>query len=338
MNDLVHQANNKEPFLEQVEPLITTVLNTTKSKNTKIAYRTALSDFLAWFHESSFSDLNPAAINGYIQFLRDVDKSRSTINQRLSAIKKLAKQLSANGLIEPIVAWGISQIESEPIRGQNIGVWLTAAQAQALILLPIRRLEDPKGRIGSLRSLRDQAIIACFIGAGLRRSEVANLTFEHIQQRDGRWAIVNLEGKGGRIRSIGIPLFIYEAIERWAIAAGLNLESDEKIFKAIKKGKYGELAGSITAGGPKPYITDGGLTPQAVYKIIKFYAAHLGIDIAVHDLRRTAANLMLRSGADIRQIQQLRGHKSITTTERYLAPMISVENSAADFIHISLNL
>ena len=338
MTLLVPKTNDKERMLELIEPLIVTTLNTVKSKNTKIAYRTALSDFLSWHSQSNFNEMNAAAVNGYVQELIDADKARSTINQKLAAIKKLSKQLQANGLIDPVIAWGISQIEGQPVRGQEIGVWLTAAQSQKLILMPIRLANDPESGIGRLRGLRDQAIIASFLGAGLRRSEVANLTFKHIQQREGRWAIVNLKGKGDRIRTIGIPLFVHESIGRWAKAAGLDFHTNEKIFKAIKKGKFGNLAGSVTAGGPKPYKSDGALSPQAVYKIIKFYAAQLGIDIAVHDLRRTAANLMFRSGADIRQIQQLLGHESITTTEKYLAPMISVKESAADFIDITLDL
>jgi site-specific recombinase XerD len=338
MTQLIPQTNDKERLLELIEPLIVMTLNATKSKNTKIAYRTALTDFLAWHSESAFSEMNAAAVNGYVQALIDADKARSTINQRLAAIKKLAKQLHANGIIEPIAAWGISQIEGQPIRGNEIGVWLSAPEAQKLILMPLRLANDEESNIGRLRGLRDQAIIATFLGAGLRRSEVAGLTFKHIQQREGRWAIVNLKGKGGRIRTIGIPVFVFESIERWAEAAGLTLQSDEKIFKAIKKGKYGELTGSLEAGGPKAYKSDGALTPQAVYKIIKFYALQLGIDIAVHDLRRTSANLMLRAGAEIRQIQQLLGHESIVTTERYLAPMISVKESAADFIDITLDL
>lgn len=335
MSNLIPQTNDKDELLATIEPLIVTTLNSVNSKNTKIAYRTALTDFLVWYNENAFTALNAAAVNAYIQSLTEQDKARSTINQKLAAIKKLAKQLHVNDLLKPEIAWGISQIEGKPIRGQEIGTWLTAAQSQKLILLPIRLMNDEESSIGRLRAYRDQAIIATFLGAGLRRSEVANLTSGHIQQREGRWAIVNLKGKGGRIRSIGIPLFVYEAQKRWTEAAGLDLESCGKIFRAIKKGKYGELAGTITATS---YKTDGGLSPQAVYKIIKFYADQLGIDLDVHDLRRTSANLMLRAGASIRQIQQLLGHQSIQTTEQYLAPMISVRESAADFIDIRLDL
>jgi site-specific recombinase XerD len=60
--------------------------------------------------------------------------------------------------------------------------------------------------------------------------------------------------------------------------------------------------------------------------------------LAAHDLRRTAAALALKGGADLRQIQQMLGHASITTTERYLEPMRSLQVTAGDFIQIELAL
>ena len=68
--------------------------------------------------------------------------------------------------------------------------------------------------------MRDQAILAVMVGTGLRRFEVAELTWEHVQQRDGRWAIINLVGKRGRVRSIGIPPWVKVALDSWVQASG----------------------------------------------------------------------------------------------------------------------
>ena len=106
-----------------------------------------------------------------------------------------------------------------------------------------------------------------------------------------------------------------------------------RIFLAINKG--GELSGRVkTKGGTQ---TDGNLTPQAIYRILKGYAKQAGLgNIAAHDLRRTAAALALRGGADLRQIQQMLGHASILTTERYLEPIRSLQETAGDFIQLEL--
>lgn len=69
-------------------------------------------------------------------------------------------------------------------------------QAQALLNAP---------DITTTKGLRDRAIIAVLLGCGLRRSEVAALTLKHIQQRDGRWCIVDLVGKHGRVRTVPMP-------------------------------------------------------------------------------------------------------------------------------------
>ena len=74
-----------------------------------------------------------------------------------------------------------------------MGNWLSALQAQTLLNAP---------DITTLKGLRDRAILAVLLGCGLRRSEAANLTFTHLQQRDGRWCIVDLVGKHGRVPKV----------------------------------------------------------------------------------------------------------------------------------------
>ena len=71
------------------------------------------------------------------------------------------------------------------VKGVRLGSWLSLRQAQSLLNAP---------DIATLKGLRDRAIIALLLGCSLRRSEVAALTMEHIQQRDGRWCIVDLFG------------------------------------------------------------------------------------------------------------------------------------------------
>ena len=77
--------------------------------------------------------------------------------------------------------------------GVRAGNWLSLKQAQTLLNAP---------DITTTKGLRDRAIIAVLLGCALRRSEVAALTMNHVQQRDGRWCIVDLYGKHGRVRTI----------------------------------------------------------------------------------------------------------------------------------------
>jgi site-specific recombinase XerC len=134
----------------------------------------------------------------------------SSIIIRLLAIRKLAAEAADNGLIAPELAAGIARVKSAKSVGVRTGNWLSVRQAQNLLNAPDTT---------TLKGLRDRAILAVLLGCGLRRSEVAALTFAHIQQRDGRWCIVDLVGKHGRIRTTPMPNWVKVAIDAWTEAA-----------------------------------------------------------------------------------------------------------------------
>ena len=314
--------------------IIDLVTQSVDSPHSKRAYSRALIDFLDWFERNGRPGFTKATINAYREEMLQSGKSRSSINQALSAIRKLAVEAADNGLVPPTLAYGVERVRGVKQEGVRAGNWLTSEQAQMLINTPIVRWR--REEITLLKAIRDQAILATMVGTGLRRAEVASLAWEQIQQRDGRWAIINLVGKRGRVRSVGIPPWVKVALDSWANASGA---ANGRIFLALNKD--GQLAGSVkTKGG---YRTDGNLTPQAIYNVVKEHVLAAGLTdqtdkptLAAHDLRRTAAALALKGGADLRQIQQMLGHASITTTEKYLEPMRSLQVTAGDFIQIEL--
>jgi site-specific recombinase XerD len=316
--------------------IIDLVTQSVDSPHSKRAYSRALIDFLDWYEANGRPGFTKATINAYRETMLQAGKSRSSINQALSAIRKLATEAADNGLVPPTLAYGVERVKGVKQEGVRAGNWLTATEAEQLINTPVYRWQ--REEIPLLKAVRDQAVLAVMIGTGLRRAEVASLTWEMVQQRDGRWAIIDLVGKRGRVRSVGIPPWVKIALDRWAEAIVVY---QGRIFHALNKD--GSLAGSVrTKGGS---YTDGHLTPQAIYNVVKEHVLAAGYinrkgdaAIAAHDLRRTAAALALKGGADLRQIQQMLGHASITTTERYLEPMRSLQVTAGDFIQIELAL
>ncbi len=126
-----------------------------------------------------------------------------SINVRITAIRKLAVEAADNGLLAPELASGITRIKGVASKGVRLGNWLTVRQAQALLNAPDATTN---------KGLRDRAILAVLLGCGLRRSEVAALAVGHIQMRDGRWCIVDLLGKHGRVRTIPMPTWVKVAI------------------------------------------------------------------------------------------------------------------------------
>ena len=278
--------------------LVQMVLDGLTSEHSKRAYRRALYDFLDWHSTQGRPPLSKALIQRYKAQLQAQGMGAASINQRLSAIRKLATEAADNGAISELAANGIARVAGIRQEGTRAGNWLTLKQAQALLNAPDVR---------TLKGLRDRAIIAVLLGCGLRRTEAAGLTWEHIQQREGRWIIVDLVGKRGKVRSVPMPAWCKAALDAWAVAAGLSLGGlalhTGRVFRSMNKGGY---------------IDGVALTSQAIYEVVIEYLEPLGLSAAPHDLRRTFAKLARAGGADLEQIQLSLGHASIETTQRYL--------------------
>src|SRR5262249_6587973 len=147
-----------------------------------------------------------AAVHGWRSALEREGYAPSTINQKLAAVRKLAREAAANGLLDAEMTAGIKQVRGAKQSGLRSGNWLTRRQAQALLHAPAA---------DTLKGKRDRAALALMVGCGLRRSEAVTLTFEDIQLRDARWVIVDLRGKHGRIRTVPVPVWVKQAVDVW---------------------------------------------------------------------------------------------------------------------------
>lgn len=290
-------------------PVIALVTDGLTSAHSRRAYRHALEGFAAWYDEAGRPGLSKATINHYRAHLIDRGLSSASVNQALSAVRKLAAEAADNGLMDGATAEAIGRVKGVKQAGRRAGNWLTKDDAQALLNTP---------NVTTMKGLRDRAMLAVMVGAGLRRSEVAGLTFERIQQRDGRWVIVDLVGKGGRVRSVPIPSWAKAAIDAWGAAAGL---AEGRIFRSVNRG--GRVDGDS-------------MTPQAIYNAVAEYATAAGLGVAAHDLRRTFAKLAHKGGAALEQIQLTLGHSSIQTTERYLGVDQDLSSAPCDVLGLSL--
>jgi hypothetical protein len=162
----------------QWEKLKSLVLDSVSSPITKRVYNMALEEFYGWFQQAPRPGFTKATVSAWRVSLEARGLGSSSIIIKMSAIRKLAGEAVDNGLLAPELAQGISRVKSVKSTGIRVGNWLSQRQAQALLSAP---------DISMVRGLRDRAILAVLLGCGLRRSEVAALTFAHVQQRDGRW-------------------------------------------------------------------------------------------------------------------------------------------------------
>ena len=176
--------------------------------------------------------------------------------------------------------------------GTRLGNWLTREQAKELLAVPDR---------SKLKGKRDYVIIALLVGCALRRQELASLKIEDIQLREGRWVIIDLRGKGGRIRTVAVPIWVKQGIDAWIAAAEID---KGRLLRPLSKS--GKMVGDE-------------LGDWAIWSVVEQSSKQIGIEhFGAHDLRRTCAKLCRKNGGDLEQIKFLLGHSSIQTTERYL--------------------
>lgn len=299
------------------DAIVKLVLDGLTSENSRRAYERALIDFLTWYADKGKPGLNKATVQDYKVKLQGDGLAPSSINLKLCAVRKLAAEAADNGLIEEARANGIGKVKGVKSAGTRAGNWLTRDQAQRLLGLP---------DTGTLKGLRDRAILAVMLGCGLRRSEVASLTYARIAQRDGRWVIVDLVGKGNRTRTVPMPSWAKQALDAWTAAAGaaegnlLPADSD-RVFRSLRRG--GHMDGDT-------------MTDQAVADVVRSYGAQMGVKLAAHDVRRTFAKLAHKADGRLDQIQLTLGHASIKTTERYLGIEQDLTDAPCDRLGLRL--
>jgi site-specific recombinase XerD len=307
-NDLVPVS--LKPDLDRIKSL---VLDSVRSPHSRRAYDKSLSDFLAWYAvEGNGCGFTKATVQLYARYLEEQGLSASTINVRLTAVRRLAAEAADNALLAPALASGISRVKGIRQHGTRTGNWLTGEQAERLINTP---------DAATLKGKRDRALLAVLIGCGLRRGEVSELSFRHVQQRDGRWAIVDLRGKANRMRTVPMPSWTKVAIDKWADAAGIR---EGHIFRSMNNRQ--ELTGEM-------------LLPQNIMEAVLKYGKQIGIaNLAPNDLRRTFAKLAHKGRAALEQIQLSLGHASIITTERYLGVRQDLHDAPCDHLGLRLPL
>lgn len=288
------------------------VLNSLRSPASRRVYEYAIDQFVSWYCSEPRLAFNRVVVVRYRMYLESRGLAANTINQQLAAVRRLAHEAADAGLLSPELAAGISRVKGVKQLGFRAGNWLSADESSTVL----------KRAFGSsLRAKRDYAMLSILFGCGLRRSELVGLKFDDVQVRQRHWAIVDLVGKGGHIRTVPIPNWAKSALDFWVASAGVT---GGKIFRAVAR--TGKVWGK-------------GISQNVVWYVVKSCCEKAGLlHIAPHDLRRTCAKLCHSNGGEIEQIQFLLGHASIQTTERYLGCKQNLGHPVNDLFRLETNL
>lgn len=233
-------------------------------------------------------EVSAAELRAYLASRRTGPHALSprSLSQALSAIRSFHRFLDRR-LATPNAAIAL-------VRGPKVrpGAPRPVSEAQARALIA----ESVEEGAPAWRGARDQAVLTLLWGCGLRISEALSL-----QRRDAPLPpSVRVLGKGGKIRLVPVLPFVREQVETYLRVVPFILEADDALFRANR-------------GGP--------LRPRQVQGLVQRLRGRLGLSerATPHALRHAFATHLLGAGADLRSIQELLGHASLSTTQRYTA-------------------
>jgi integrase/recombinase XerC len=266
--------------------------------NTVSNYRRDLCDFRRFLLErgaalaSAGDEVEPEAITtDHIRgYLSEAMKtlSRATVQRRLFAIKAFFRWREA-----------MATPESAAVASPARALRSPRAQRRLPAILPeddVRRLIEADSEDGGPAALRDRAILETLYSSGLRVSELVGLNWRDVDDEVGM--VLVRSGKGNKDRMVPIGEPALDALKAWRRAMPKAWELDGPVITNLRGGR---------------------LTTRAVENVLaqRIVAAGLGSSITPHGLRHCFATHMLNAGADLRSIQEMLGHASLATTQRY---------------------
>lgn len=281
-----HLASLKNDFLEHLE------IDLSRSQKTMENYNHYLERFLNFSNITQAKDINLDLVKKYRLYLNRLEDSEGqtlkkiTQNYHIIALRNFLKYLAK----QDIVTLSAEKIEV----GKN--------PQQEMVFLNFEEIEriinEANGK--NLQSLRNRAILELLFSAGLRVSELSSLNIEQLNLKTQEFSII---GKGSKMRVVFVSDSAKSALERYLYA---RTDIDPALF--IRTNKIGFKKED-----------DLRLTARSIQRIVKFYAKKAGIvkDVHPHTFRHSFATDLLANGADIRSVQAMLGHSSITTTQIY---------------------
>lgn len=255
--------------------------------NTTAAYTRDLRRFQAWLGKRDVGQLTVTQLADFVQLLHEEELAPATIARHLVAVKMFLRFLQLEGRLKENVA----ELLGSPTLWQRIPEVLSPETVAQFLQAP--RRFDRFWR-------RDRALLELLYATGCRASELSNLQVRDVHLDEG---YCRCQGKGNKQRMTPIGRSAADAVR-------LYLEEER-----------GELAGKAPTSPPWLLLSRSGkrLRRETIWELVKKYVARCRIPgkVSPHTLRHSFATHLLAGGADLRQVQEMLGHASISTTQIY---------------------
>ncbi len=301
-------AEENFPGAAEVAAFVQSLEARQTSSYTRRNYAQALRDFFLWARSEvnfsgDFREINRRLARDFI-VEKQRTHTRKTVHNQLAAIRGFFDFLLREKILEES-PWTVLRSPKIPKR---VPQFLTEKQMARLLAAP-QQLQEA-GRISAWERVRDEAMLECLYGGGLRVAELCGLDHGHFDFAKG---LVRILGKGNKIRVVPLGEVALRAVENLAKMSE-RTEPDAPVFK--------------TAKGERMY-------PRAVQLLLKRYlaAAELPGDFTPHKLRHSCATHLLDHEADLRMIQEQLGHSSLSSTQIYTHVTLSRLKAAYSKAH-----
>jgi integrase/recombinase XerC len=249
---------------------------------------TALAEYLGQLYGSAPSpdQITPQDLRGYAAALHDAGYAKSSVARRLASMRTFFKFTQREGLTKGNPAKPLRN----PRRERTLPHFLSSDELAKLLATP---------PANQAMGLRDRAILETMYSAGLRVSEVVGINDGDLDHEN---ALVRVRGKGRKERLAPMGSFALKAIVRWKAKRVLSPKAPTGRAAPLFVNKFGNR-----------------LTTRSVARMLEKHLETAGLDqrTTPHTLRHSFATHLLDRGADIRSVQELLGHKSLTTTQIY---------------------
>jgi integrase/recombinase XerC len=271
------------------------------SAHTRVAYIADIQEFARFLHNNNFIksqdeiiNAEPENIREYLSYLYRQKVKKVTVNRKVSSLRAFYKYVLRTGKIKNNPAEMIQTLKTE----KYMPIFLSVDEMFELL-----KAQDES----SVLSLRNRAMLEIFYSSGLRLSELAGLDLIDL---DFNQKLIKVRGKGRKERIVPVGGPALKAVQEYLGKIGeIRKDTSGDIFK---KPLF------LNARGER-------ITTRSIARIVNEITSKSGIGrkISPHALRHSFATHLLNAGADLRSIQELLGHESLSTTQKYTAVNIN---------------
>jgi site-specific recombinase XerD len=272
-----------------------------RNPSTRRAYENAIRDFMRFTgiaRSEEFRAVTRAHVIAWRDDLAGRELGGSTVRHRLAALSSLFEYLCEKNAVTHNPVKGVKRPRAESGEGKTPA--LGDHQARDLLVAPGK--DTPTGK-ETVKEKRDRAVLSTLLFHALRREELCKLKVKDFRNTRRGVPHLKVAGKGEKTRYLPLHPSTNELIHDYLDAAGHGEDENGALFRPLKNNRTGRL--------------EKALTPDAVYKLVRWYSATLGFEIGAHALRATAATNALDHQADIAKVQEWLGHANIATTRIY---------------------